>query len=93
MWIEVNIIGSGTMRDPYRPDLPDGVPFSTPSWPKNVGNGRPLVATAFVCVPDDAAIPARAKRVIRQDILLELPKRGSIDAKSIAHVEKAWQRS
>lgn len=91
MWIEVDIIGTGTLRDPYRPDVPDGVPFSAPSWPKNPANGRPLMKTAFVCVPDDAAISA--KQIIRADLLLELPKRGAIDLKNITHVEKSWQRS
>ena len=92
MWIEVSLVGSGTLRDPYRPDVPSALPFSTPSWPKHPETGRPLVKTVFICVPDAAAVPPSAKQIVRNDILLELPKRGAIDVKNILHVEQSWRR-
>ena len=55
MFVEVPIIGTGTMKDPYRPDVPKGVAYSCNI--ETGPDGKPVRTKTVVCVPDSAEIP------------------------------------
>jgi hypothetical protein len=73
MFIEVDIIGTGTMKDPYRPNIPKGISYS--SYIPSGADGRPVLDKCLVCVRDDLELPKNAKFFAKQDALLSVKGR------------------
>jgi len=78
MFIEVPIIGSGVMGDPYRPKLPVGTPYS--AYIPTGKDGRPVLTKCLVCIADNRPVPSDGKFFAEEDAVLSIKGRdASID--------------
>ena len=71
MYVEVPIIGTGTRRNPFRPQLRAGVPFS--AWMlRDPQTGQPLQSTCLVHLHDREAVPVDGRVFAKDDVTLLL---------------------
>ncbi len=73
MFVEVPIIGTGTMRDPFRPKLPAGTEYS--AYIPTGKDGQPVLTNCLACIADNRPVPSDGRLFAKEDAVLSIKER------------------